>query len=244
MTEQRAAHPQETRAPTPKPARQHAPSPLPPLTGSWESPLVRSGQGLQACAATGSRLDGPRAHPCRQQPADPAGQRGDSPSELGLRRCPPCEFPTPQGPWPQGPHPQQGALVDPGRLRWGVCRPLSSPGTREGHSSPSRQVLAVVMGRQSVLFSQAQNGQLCPHFLEVPQAVAPGKPTPHPVLAWTRAWVPIIPLEADRGAEGGSWPGSITAGATPSPAGQGVRPLPALTQGLRSGLAPFPPELS
>ena len=141
-------------------------------------------------------------------------------------------------------HPQQGALVDPGRLRWGVCRPLSSPGTREGHSSPSRQVLAVVMGRQSVLFSQAQNGQLCPHFLEVPQAVAPGKPTPHPVLAWTRAWVPIIPLEADRGAEGGSWPGSITAGATPSPAGQGVRPLPALTQGLRSGLAPFPPELS
>lgn len=124
MTEQRAAHPQETRAPTPKPARQHAPSPLPPLTGSWESPLVRSGRGLQACAATGSRLDGPPAHPCRQQPADPAGQRGDSPSELGLRRCPPRESPTPQGPWPRGPAPPAGGPRRPRATEVGC---LSAP---------------------------------------------------------------------------------------------------------------------
>lgn len=172
------------------------------------APGVTSGRGPQACAAAGSRLDGPLTCPCSQQPADPTGQRGDSPSELGPRRCPPCESPTQQGPWTGVLHPQQGALVDPGGLRRDVCRPLSSPGAREGHGSPSRQVLAAVMGGQSVLFSQPQSSQLCPHFLEVPWAVAPGKLTPHPAPAWTRARIPVIPLAVTGALRVGASPGA------------------------------------
>lgn len=86
----------------------------------------------------------------------------------------------------------------------------------------------MVMGGHFVLFSQPQSSWLCPHFLEVPWTVAPGKPTPHPVSAWTRPLIPTIPLAAEGGAlRVGAGPGASQLGPLPplQARGHGLSPL-------------------
>ena len=152
VTEQRAAHPQETRAP--EPARQHAPPRSLPCTAPGSRPgqvgsgRVGSGQVgvLRPALPQGAGWMDPLPIPAGSSPQTPQASAGTAPRSWVLGDAHHVSPQPRKGPGLGVLHPQQGALVDPGRMRWGVCRPLSSPGTREGHSSPSRQVLAVVMG--------------------------------------------------------------------------------------------------